>query len=128
MRFHHVLIAAVAAATAIPAQATDIRPYNASYFEAVRARNNPVVLFVHAAWCPVCRAQEETLNALLKTPKYKNVQVLRIDYDSQKAIWSKYGVHRQSTLIGFHGRRETGRLEFQTDPAKVEAVVASTLR
>jgi hypothetical protein len=34
----------------------------------------------------------------------------------------------QSTLIGFHGRRETGRIAHDTDPAKVMAVLASTLR
>jgi thiol-disulfide isomerase/thioredoxin len=123
-----VLLFAAAAAFATPAQAVDIRPFTASSFQAEQAHNKSVVVFVHAPWCPICRAQEQTIQSLLKTPKYKNVQVLRIDFDSEKAVWSKFGVTRQSTLIGYHGRRETGRLEYQTDPAKVEAVLASTLR
>jgi thioredoxin 1 len=128
MRIPLLLMAAAFAATTVPAQAADIRPFTAATFQAAQAHNSPAVLFVHASWCPICRAQEETIKALLKTAKYKNVQVLRIDFDTEKSVWSKFGVTRQSTLIGYHGRRETGRLEYQTDPAKVEAVLASTLR
>jgi thioredoxin 1 len=54
--------------------------------------------------------------------------VLTIDFDSQKPLWSKFGAKQQSTLIAFHGRRETARLAYDSDPQKVTDVVAASLR
>jgi thiol-disulfide isomerase/thioredoxin len=115
-------------AFAAPAQAGEIRPFSNAAFVDSQKHNTPVVIFVHAPWCPICRAQEQTIKAQLQSPRFKGVTVLTIDYDTQKPIWSKFGVTRQSTLIGFHGRRETSRLSYDSDPEKVTAVLASTLR
>lgn len=123
-----VFLLAVMVAIAAPAHSAEIRPFDKAALEKVQARNAPVVIFVHATWCPICRAQEETISHLLATPRYKDLTVLRVDYDSQKSIWSRFGVTKQSTLIGFHGKRETARLSYDSDPAKVTAVLASTLR
>lgn len=122
------LFVAAFSVLAVPATAGAIRPFDARGFEALQVRDAPSVIFVHAPWCPVCRAQEQTIKKLLATPKYKDVTVLIIDFDSQKALWTKFGAKQQSTLIGFHGRRETARLAYNADPAKVTAVIASSLR
>jgi len=120
--------AAVAVAISAPVAAAGIGEFKTSTFEALQAQNKPAVIFVHAPWCPVCRAQEQTIRSLLATPKYKSVTVLTIDYDTQKAVWSKFGARQQATLIGFRGKKETGRIAFETDPARVTAVLSSTLR
>jgi thioredoxin 1 len=91
-------------------------------------KNAATVVFVDAPWCPVWRAQEQVLQKLVATPEYKDVNILTIDFDSQKALWSRFGARQQSTLIGFHGRRETARLSYNADADKVTAVIASTLR
>ena len=122
------LLAAAVAAVATPAQAGDIRPFSPAAFSAAQAHNGSQVVFVHAPWCPICRAQEQTIRKLLATPRYRDVHVLKIDFDSQKPLWTKFGATKQSTLIAFHGRRETARLSYDTDPAKVTNVVASSLR
>jgi thioredoxin 1 len=119
--------AAAAAVVAVPAQAGEIRAFDNSVFQADQTQNRPVVIWVHAPWCPVCRAQEKTITQLLATPSYKGVTVLKIDFDTQKPLWTKFGATMQSTLIGFHGRRETGRIAHDADPAKVTQVFASTL-
>jgi thioredoxin 1 len=121
-------LAAVTAVFAVPASAGVIRKYDAPAFHALQARNAPTIVFVHASWCPICRAQEQTIEKLIATPKYKDVVVLTIDYDTQKPIWTSFGAQKQSTLIGFHGQRETARLAYDSDPDKVTALVASTLR
>jgi len=121
-------LAALAIAFAAPAQAGSVSGFRTQTFEALQARHRPVVLFVHAPWCPICRAQEKTITRLLATPKYRDVTVLTIDFDSQKALWSRFGVRQQSTLIGFRGSMETGRLSFDADPTRVTAVLDSTLR
>lgn len=122
------LLAATAAAISVPASAGEIRPFNTAAFHKLQAQNAAAVVFVHAPWCPICRAQEKTISQLLSTPAYRNVTVLKIDYDTQKPLWTSFGVRKQSTLIGFHGRRETARLSYDANPRKVTAVVASTLR
>ncbi|MBX9796797.1 thioredoxin family protein [Sphingomonas sp.] len=132
MRHSHLLaaIAAIAAPIAIvaPAQAGTVRSYNAAEFNALQAQGKPVLIFVHAPWCPVCRAQTKTIDEVLQDPAYRDLTVMKIDFDTGKADWQRFGATQQSTLIGFHGRRETSRLAHDTDPAKVKAVLASTLR
>ena len=103
---------------AAPAGAGEIRHFDQADFQSLQAKNAPAVVFVHASWCPICRAQETTINKLLSTAAYRNVTVLTIDYDTQK----------QSTLIAFRGRRETARLAYDADPQKVTALLASTLQ
>ena len=121
-------LAAVMVALAVPAHAGAIRAYDAATFHALQARNAPTIVFVHADWCPICRAQEKTISKLITTPEYRQVTVLTIDYDTQKALWTSFGAQKQSTLIAFHGRRETARLAYDADPQKVTALVAATLR
>lgn len=116
------------AALAVPASAAEIRAFDETAFHAAQAHDAPAIVFVHAPWCPICRAQEQTIKKLLATPKYKAVTVFTIDYDTQKPLWTRFGAQKQSTLIGYHGRRETARLAYDSDPDKVTAVVASTLR
>lgn len=121
-------IALAVFALSTPAFAGEIQAFDAGIFGARQARNEPTIIFVHADWCPICRAQEQTIRKLIAAPKYSQVTVLRIDYDTQKPLWSKFGARQQSTLIAFHGRRETARLAYNSDPQKVTAVVASALR
>ena len=120
-------LAALAIALAAPAQAGTLSGFKTSTFETLKAQHRPVVVFVHAPWCPICRAQEKTITRLLATPKYKDVTVLTIDFDTQKPLWTRFGVRQQSTLIGFRGAKETARLAFDADPARVTQVLASTL-
>lgn len=119
---------AAALVAAAPAHAGEIRNFDTAEFKSIQAHNGAAVIFVHADWCPVCRAQEVTIKKLISSPAYKDVTVLRIDFDTQKALWSSFKATQQSTLIGFHGRRETGRLAYDANAQKVTAVFASTRR
>lgn len=120
--------AAAAIALAAPASAGEIRHFDRAAFQALQARNAPAIVFVHADWCPICRSQEATIKRLIATPAYRGVTVLTIDYDTEKPVWTSFGAQKQSTLIAFHGRRETARLAYDADPQKVTALVAATLR
>jgi thioredoxin-like negative regulator of GroEL len=121
-------LAAIAIVLAAPASAGEITHFNRAAFQELQARNAPAIVFVHASWCPICRAQQATISKLLATPEYRGVTVLTIDYDTQKPLWTSFGAQKQSTLIAFHGRRETARLAYDADPQKVTALVASTLK
>lgn len=116
-----------AAIVAVPAGASGIHPFDRAELQQSQARNASTIVFVHASWCSTCKAQEAAIRKLLSNPAYRDVTVLTIDFDSQKPLWTSFGAQKQSTLIGFHGRRETARLAYDTDPQKIAALVASTL-
>lgn len=95
-------------------------------FDAARAKGQRILVEVHAPWCPTCARQQAGIAAAQKLPANKNVTVFRIDFDSQKDVQKPLGVTRQSTLIAYKGKTETGRLLGETDPAKIAQLVAST--
>lgn len=123
-------IAAAAIAAALlsaPVQAADEwRPYDRAAFTAAQAQNLPILLDVHAWWCPVCASQARTIHRIVATGQHPRLVVFRINYDGQKDVWRSLGVQKQATLIAFHGRRETGRIAFMTDADKIAQLVAST--
>lgn len=130
MRLSRQLLAPIVLAASListAASATDIRPFDRAAFQAAQRQNRPIVVFVHAPWCPVCKSQEKTMDKVTANPAYKDLIVFRIDYDTQKPLWKSFGATQQSTLIGFRGKRETSRLAHDTDEAKVTAVLAKTL-
>ena len=115
--------AVIAAAPAVPA----IRPFDQAAFSAAQKAGKPILVWVHAPWCPVCREQAKTIARVTAEPAYRNMQVFRIDYDTQKPLWQRFGATMQSTVIGFHGKRETGRIAHETDDAKVSAIIRSAI-
>ena len=122
-----MIAAAPVAAAAAPAAASTVRPFDQAAFDAAQKAGKPIIVWVHAPWCPVCRQQAKTIARMSAEPAYRNLQVFRIDYDTQKALWQKFGATMQSTVIAFHGKRETARIAHETDDAKVSAVIRSTI-
>ncbi|CAN5332346.1 hypothetical protein BH10PSE14_BH10PSE14_10140 [soil metagenome] len=124
--------AAIALATpvvlvaAVPAQAAEFADFDRAAFDAAQAQGRPILLDVHAWWCPVCGSQARTIKRIATPEAYPNLIVFRINYDKQKDVWRSFGVSKQATLIAFHGRRETGRIAYVTDKAKIAELVAST--
>lgn len=119
------ITAAAPAAAVAPAPA--VRPFDQAAFDAAQQADRPVLVWVHAPWCPVCREQAKTIARVTAAPEYRDMQVFRIDYDTQKPMWRKFGATMQSTLIAFHGRRETARIAHETDDGKVTAVIRSAV-
>jgi thiol-disulfide isomerase/thioredoxin len=69
-------------------------PYSAD--KLALAKDNKVVIFFHAGWCPSCRA----LDAEIVSKGVKEGYViLKADYDSSKELKAKYGVTSQHTLV-----------------------------
>ena len=123
------IAAAAIAATLLSAPvhaADEWRPYDRAAFTAAQAQNLPILLDVHAWWCPVCASQARTIHRIVATGQHPKLVVFRINYDGQKDVWRSLGVQKQATLIAFHGRRETGRIAFMTDADKIAQLVAST--
>jgi thiol:disulfide interchange protein len=123
-------LAAAAALTVIasPAIAAQVRPFHAGILAQAQAQGRPILIDVYADWCSVCKVQHKHLSELTRNPAYKNLIVLRLNYDTQKAERRKLKVPLQSTLIAFNGRNERGRLVASTDREVISRLVRSTLK
>ncbi len=121
-------ITAIAAiAIAAPAAAAERQPFTPAALAAAQAKGRPVLVEVKAWWCPVCASQSRTIKATTAAPQYNNLLILAINYDTQKADWKALGAQKQSTLIGYSGAREVGRVVYTTDKAAINGLLAKTI-
>lgn len=112
---------------AAPARAAEFRDFDQASFAAAQTQGRPILLDIHAWWCPVCASQARTIKNTVVAAQYDRLIVFRINYDKQKPIWRNFGVRKQATLIGFRGKREVGRVEFMTNKDRITSLLASTV-
>ena len=115
------------AAMAAGASAAEAVPFTASAFAAAETAGRPILIDVSAPWCPTCKAQRPILAALEATPKFKDLAVFSVDFDTQKDVLRSFGVRMQSTLICFKAGRETARSTGDTNPASLARLLDMTL-
>jgi thioredoxin 1 len=105
------------------AQASETQDFTQAAFDAAQAAGKPILIDVHAWWCPICAKQAPTLKKLQNSVELGDVTVFKVDFDSQKEIVRQFGAQMQSTLIVFHGKTEKGRSAGVTDPEKIRALL-----
>jgi len=121
------LAAAAAASFATPAAAAERQPYTPAALAAAQAKGRPILVEVKAWWCLVCASQGRTIKATTAAPQYNNLLILSINYDTQKEYWKALGATKQSTLIGYKGANEVGRVVYMTDKAAINGLLAKTI-
>lgn len=104
------------------AAATDV-PFDAAKFDAMNKQGKPILVSVHADWCPTCRAQAPIVAELLSTPKLKDISAFRVDFDGQKDAVKRFRAQYQSTLIVFKGGKEVGRSTGDTRKESIAALL-----
>jgi thiol-disulfide isomerase/thioredoxin len=109
------------------ALAASPQPFDAAAFAEAQKAGRPVLVAVHATWCPTCKAQKPILGELTDQSKFKNLAYFIIDFDSQKDLVQRFGVRMQSTLIVFKGATETGRSTGDTNRTSIAALLDKTL-
>ena len=105
------LIAATTMITAavVPAYAATPKTFDAKSFGDAQKTGKPILVAIHASWCPVCAAQKPILSELMADRKFNELVYFVIDFDSQKDLVRQFGAQKQSTLIAFKGSNEQGR-------------------
>ena len=102
-------------------------PFDQAKFDQLLKEGKPVVLHIHADWCPVCRAQDAVLEDLLPMDEFKNLIVLRANFDTEKKLLRKYKVRNQSTFIMFKNGKEVSRSTGETDSTRIAELLRKSL-
>lgn len=122
-----VLVATAIVAVSFLQSAFASTPYSESAFKAAQASGAPILVEIHADWCPTCKAQAPIIGELTAQPQFKNLKVFRVDFDAQKADVRKFGAQAQSTLIVFKGSSEVGRSVGDTRRDSIAALLEKSL-
>ncbi|MFC6790787.1 thioredoxin family protein [Methylobacterium komagatae] len=122
-----ILAVAWLALSISPAMAADPVPFEQAAFDAAQKAGKPILIEVSAPWCPICKAQKPVIAKLTKDPRFKDLQVFDIDFDSRKDVLKGFKARMQSTLIAFKGETEVGRSVGETQPEWIEGLVEKTL-
>ena len=118
------LLLAIMASTA--ARAVEF-PYTQQRFDTLQQQGEPILVFIHAVWCPTCKKQEIILGELLPRKEFEKLTVLKVDFDKQMEVVRGFGVKYQSTLIVFRNGKEKGRSTASTDRNEIVALLRRSL-
>ena len=111
---------------AFGAQAGSV-PFQQAAFDKAVAAGGPVVVYLHADWCPTCKQQAPIVAQLLAEPRMKSLQLFVADFDTETALKKALRVSNQSTFVVFKGGKEVARSTGQTSRDAIEATFAKAL-
>lgn len=77
--------------------------YSADKIALADQKDNKVVLFFHADWCPICRSIDSEIK-LSSVGIPAGVHLLKVDFDTATALRQKYGVTSQYTFVQVDGK------------------------
>lgn len=121
-----IFLALALAISINPVWAANI-PFEQASFSKLLTQGKPVVLHIHAGWCPTCRAQDAVLADLLPMAEFKNLPVMRVDFDNEKSLLRTYKVRNQSTFIVFKNGKEVIRSTGETDSSRISDLLHKAL-
>jgi thioredoxin 1 len=98
-------------------------PYDKKTLDHWRSADRPVVVHVHARWCGTCKKQAAIVAPLLADPEFKNLTLMKVDYDKEKALLKSLNIANQSTFVAFKGSTEVGRSTGDTNEESIAALL-----
>lgn len=122
-RLASFLAAIVLGVVPFAGSAAQIQPFAGKPFQGALQSGKPVLLEVHADWCPTCRAQAPILDRLAADPRYAGIVRFRVDFDTQQDVAKKLGARYQSTLILFKDGSEVARSVGVTSEPEIRALL-----
>lgn len=117
-----------AMAISTPVIAGPIKSYSVTAFKAAQKAGKPILVDVHADWCPTCRRQAPTIAEISKDPAYSRLVIFKIDFDKQVREREALNVRKQSTLIVYKGTVEKGRVTGITDRNDIRNFATAALK
>lgn len=126
MKLKHSLALAATLLVSSWSHALTIIPYSSGALAKLQAAGEPVALHFHADWCPTCRAQDKSLEALKADPSLA-LTVLSVDYDKETELKKQLNVRSQSTFIVYRGKVEKTRQIGETSQEAIRKTLGSAL-
>ena len=74
--------------------------YSPAAFEAAQKAGKPILIHITAPWCTTCAAQKPILAKLEADPRFKDLQVFDVDFDSRKDVVKRFGATRHPVARG----------------------------
>lgn len=108
--------------------AAGFAPYTKPAFDAALKGSKPVLVHVHASWCPVCKKQEVVFNDLSGSAEFKKLAAFVVDFDKEAEFKKAHNISNQSIILVFKGGREVARSGGETDRTRIAALVAEAAR
>ncbi len=127
-RINTTALALSLATLTAPLHAANETPFSRAALVAAQAKGEPILVDVAASWCPTCMSQHRTVTRLIANKQFDRLHIFKLDYDKQKPEWQALGTHKQGTLIGYKGKHEVGRIEFQTDETQIRQLLITTVK
>ena len=103
------------------------QPFDAKAFKAAQRTGAPILVEVHADWCPSCRAQAPVLEKLFADPKYSRIARFQVDFDTQTEAATKFRVRWLSTLVLYKGNAEVARSMGELSESRIRAMLDRAL-
>ena len=111
---------------AIAAEGNAPLPFTEAAFTAAQEAGKPILLDTYATWCQICARQAPVIDRLRVEPKFKDLVIFRVNFDTQKDVMRRFHASVQSTLIAFRGNKEVGRSTGETQPEWIEDLLDKT--
>lgn len=111
----------------VSSHAATEQSFSAQAFKAAQDAGKPILIEIHADWCPTCKAQQPILNKLSGETVFSNIVRLKVDFDSQKDLVKQFNAKMQSTLVLYKGKTEVARSVGETDESRIRAMLQKAL-
>lgn len=100
------VVATVLLIVSIGANALDAESYTDERFKELQEDNALVLIDIFATWCSTCAKQEKILAKYFEENPDSEIKVLRVDFDDQKEVVTKFRAPRQSTFYLYRGEEQ----------------------
>lgn len=118
---------AILALMAVGAAAAERKAFDDKEFAAAQSQGKPILVDISASWCPTCQAQKPIIEKLSADPRFTDLVIFDVDFDSRKDVLRKFGAQLQSTLIVFKGSKEAGRSVGITNESAIASLLDKSL-
>jgi thiol-disulfide isomerase/thioredoxin len=121
------LAACTLAVATVPASSGEAVPFTQAAFDEAQKSGQPILVEVSAPWCPICKAQKPILAKLAAEPRFKDLRIFDVDFDTRKDVLRQLNARMQSTLIAYKGNKEVGRSVGETQAEWIDGLLEKTL-
>ncbi len=108
--------------------ANEFNAYSKPSFEASQQQNKPLIVHIHADWCPTCVRQVPALSQALADPSLAGVEAFRVNFDTDREFLMTHRVPNQSVILVFKNGKEVLRLNGVTNAQQIKSKIISALQ